>query len=196
MYANKLRESTNNKESFISFLQQTLERQSPQTGEHIKRVRKLAGDLGRHLKLTDEEIQDLLLAADLHDIGKIALPQDILHKQGPLTEEENEILKSHCEIGCRAAQASIKFSHISKAILHHHEWWNGRGYPGGLKGKDIPLYSRIIAIANTYDIIASDPAYYRSGDTKGVLKELERRSGSQLDPELTLQFIKMQSLTA
>ena len=137
-----------------------------------------------------EEINELVLAGNLHDIGKIAMPEEILHKPSKLTDEEYEVIKTHTEIGYRILNAVKKYDKIALATLHHHERYDGKGYPRGLKGEDIPLYSRIISVVDAYEAMTSDRVYRKAPGKDFAIEELKRFSGTQFDPKIVDMFIQ------
>lgn len=184
MYRNKLLESRSTRGSLIKSLEKTLWERSHETEEHCRRMQEIAQRIGRALKLTDSELDNLKLLAALHDIGKIAIPGSILDKPGILLPEEWETVKNHSEIGYRIALSSPELASIAEAILHHHECWDGSGYPLGLKGERIPLLSRIIAIADSYDVMTNGRPYKKAVSKKEALAEIKRCAGTQFDPEL------------
>lgn len=189
MYNNKLVESKSIRSSIISSLKKTLEERTHETEAHAQRMRELSIKVGNIMKLYDNELDELSLLAMLHDIGKIAIPDYILGKPSKLTEEEWKIMKSHCEIGYRIAVASPELAHIANLILSHHERWDGGGYPQGLKGEEIPLLSRIIAVVDAFDAMTSDRPYHAAIPGEAALKELKRCSGTQFDPHIVDSFI-------
>lgn len=153
-------------------------------------IKELALQLGEALYLSDYQLKDLGLLAELHDLGKVSIPKKILEKKEQLTPEEWEEIKRHPEIGYKIACSSPELSNIAEGILSHHEWWDGSGYPQGLKGKEIPLISRIITIVDAYDIMTNGSPYKAAMSKKEALKELEKGAGSQFDPEIVDVFIK------
>jgi len=126
----------------------------------------------------------------LHDIGKIGIDDKILNKPGKLTEEEWAIMKRHPEIGYRIARASHKLARIADYILTHHERWDGAGYPKGLKGEDIPLLSRILAVADAYDAMTEDRVYRKAMSKEQAVEEIRRNAGTQFDPLIANIFIE------
>jgi HD-GYP domain-containing protein (c-di-GMP phosphodiesterase class II) len=128
------------------------------------------------------------MAASLHDIGKIGVPENILRKPGRLTDEEFEYIRKHPEFGWMVLRGVEGFEEISQMLLHHHERLDGKGYPGGLSGDEIPLGARIIAVADSFDAITSDRPYRRAASAEDAAREIERCSGTQFDPEIVRAF--------
>lgn len=157
----------------------------------MERTREMAIRLGKALSLSDGELGKLALLAVLHDIGKIAIPHSILLKPGKLTDAEWEIMKTHTEKGYRIANASKELKPIGEYILHHHERWDGGGYPGGLAGDEIPLLSRIITVVDSHDVMVHDRPYHRAMSGEAAEAELRRCSGTQFDPKLVKVFLEV-----
>ena len=153
------------------------------TGSHSQRVADLAARTARRLGLPDEEVELTRLAASLHDLGKLAIPEEILRKPGPLTEPERMVLERHPQIGFRMLE-SLGVDPVADWVLHHHERWDGSGYPDGLPGDRIPLGARIIFVADAYDAMTSERVYRRRVAPQRAIAELERCAGSQFDPEI------------
>ncbi|EEG76542.1 bifunctional diguanylate cyclase/phosphohydrolase [Dethiobacter alkaliphilus] len=190
MYNNKLQENKNFRSRLIKFIVQELQKRGYQTTEHTKRLKKTAGDIGESLGLTKMQLSELSLVAELCDIGKIAVPDEIINKQGPLSPDEWAVVQGHCEAGYHIVRSCVDLSHIADAILYHHEWWNGKGYPLGLKGREIPLYSRIIAVAVAYDAMLEDRPYRQALGKCAALQELQRCSGTVFDPDIVSVFVE------
>lgn len=191
MRTKKLMNGSSKKSSLMDSLTQTLTESDYETEEHVERTKEMAIRLGRTLNLTDSDLGKLALLAVLHDIGKIAIPHTILLKPGKLTPEEWEIMKSHTEKGYRIASASPELDSIAEYILHHHERWDGNGYPGGLKGEDIPLLSRIITVVDSHDVMVHDRPYHKAMSEEAAQEELLRCSGTQFDPHLVTVFLEV-----
>jgi diguanylate cyclase (GGDEF)-like protein len=191
MYRNKLLESKSVRSSIIASLRQSLFEKSHETEEHTQRLKKLATEIGRAFGLPDSVLDELTLLAALHDIGKIGIPEGIIIKQGNLTGEEWESIWKHPEIGYRIAGQFPELAPIAEAILAHHEWWNGTGYPRGLKGEDIPFISRIISIVDAYDAMTYGRPYKEAMEHQETLEEIKRFAGSQFDPQIVEMFLKI-----
>jgi response regulator RpfG family c-di-GMP phosphodiesterase len=172
----------------IQSLARTIDKLDRYTAGHSERVARYAVLLARALRLSNDEIEVTRHSALMHDIGKIGCVLN-LNKPGRLTPEEYEVFKRHPVYG-RDILDPIKFLQpVIPGVYSHHEYWNGRGYPAGLKGQSIPLVARIIAIADTYDAMTSDRAYRRALPHEATLTEIERCSGTQFDPEVAHTFI-------
>ncbi|MCC5911685.1 MAG: PAS domain S-box protein [Clostridiaceae bacterium] len=191
MYRNKLLESKSTRSHIIDSLQKSLHERSQETEAHAQRMKELSITLGRSLNLDNDQINELSLLAVLHDIGKIAVSDAILQKPGKLTAEEWEEMKRHSEVGYRIAETSPELIHIAKHILFHHERWDGTGYPHGLKGDEIPILSRIIAVVDAYDVMTHARVYKNPISHKEALEEILRCSGSQFDPVIVNKFIEI-----
>ena len=157
------------------------------TGSHSERVAELAGRIARRLELDESQIELTRLAASLHDLGKLAIPEEILRKPSELNESERLVLQRHPQIGYRMLE-SLGVEPIAEWVLHHHERWDGDGYPDRLRGDEIPLGARIIFVADAYDAMTSERVYRRPLSPREALEELERCSGSQFDPQIVEAF--------
>jgi diguanylate cyclase (GGDEF)-like protein/putative nucleotidyltransferase with HDIG domain len=153
------------------------------TGSHSQRVADLAARTARRLGLPDEAVELTRLAASLHDLGKLAIPEEILRKPGPLTEPERIVLERHPQIGFRMLE-SLGVDPVADWVLHHHERWDGSGYPDGLSGELIPLGARIIFVADAYDAMISERVYRRRVSPAEAIAELDRCAGTQFDPSV------------
>ena len=192
MYRSKLLESKSLRASIISSLRRTLFEKSHETEEHTNRLQRVALKIGRALDLSEGELNDLSLLSTLHDIGKIAIPEGIIVKPGELSTEEWDLVWKHPEIGYRIAAATPELVPIAEAILAHHEWWDGSGYPRGLKGKEIPLLSRIISIVDAFDVMTFGRPYKERISQQQALFELRKQAGIQFDPRLIDIFVRME----
>jgi putative nucleotidyltransferase with HDIG domain len=159
------------------------------THGHSERVTQLSLELGQELKLGRDDLENIRIAGILHDIGKIGIPETILNKPGRLSDEEFETIKSHPDLGVKILRKVEFLSGIIPLILHHHERFDGRGYPAGLAGDKIPLVSRIIAVADTFDAMTSDRPYRKALDERSALEEIERCRESQFDPQVADAFL-------
>lgn len=188
VYRKKIVEKKSIRSSIIYSFKKCLEENYGGINEHSKHVTEYAKGIGEVLHLKVSEMNELITAAQLHDIGKVGIDKSIINKPTKLTEEEYEIVKTHCAKGYRLINAATEFNDIAKYVLSHHERWDGKGYPLGLKGKEIPLISRIISVADSYDAITSKRAYKEALSHEEALKEIKRCSGTQFDPEIVKEF--------
>jgi HD-GYP domain-containing protein (c-di-GMP phosphodiesterase class II) len=163
------------------------------TGGHSSRVAGYSRQIAVQMGLPHEEVEQVVLAASLHDIGKIGVPDNVLLKQGKLTDDEFEWIRKHPEFGWAAVRNVDGFQHASLLVLHHHERWTGGGYPGNLKGSDIPLGSRIISVADTYDALTTNRPYRSARTHDEAMKEIVRCSGTQFNPEVVHAFCEAMS---
>jgi len=157
------------------------------TGSHSERVSDLAARVAKRIGLDAEHVELTRLAASLHDLGKLAIPEEILRKPGRLTDSERLVLERHPHIGYRMLD-SLGVDPVADLVLHHHERWDGAGYPHGLEGQRIPLGARIIFVTDAYDAMTSDRIYRPKRSSEAALAELERCAGSQFDPEIVAAF--------
>ncbi|MPY92933.1 MAG: HD domain-containing protein, partial [Acidimicrobiia bacterium] len=160
------------------------------TRGHAERVRALADVIGREMGLTASECNQLAWAALLHDVGKIGVPTALLNKPGQLTEAEMAALKRHPEIGDRLVRPiAVWLGAFAQVPLEHHERWDGQGYPAGLAGTEISLGARIVAVADTFDVMTSNRAYHKAGNVQTARAELVRGAGAQFDPDVVRAFL-------
>jgi diguanylate cyclase (GGDEF)-like protein/PAS domain S-box-containing protein len=191
MLRHKLFELDSASSSAILSLERALWEKSNETEEHAERLKILALEIGRKINLQANMLDDLKLLASLHDIGKLAVSDTILSKKTKLSKKEWEIIKKHPEIGYQIAKSSPQLAHIAEYILYHHEWWDGSGYPTGIKGEEIPLISRLLSLVDAYDVMSAGRSYKPPFTIFQSIDEINKFSGSQFDPELTKIFIKI-----
>jgi len=194
MYHQKLLEGKSYRNNIISTLLATLYEKSMETEEHAQRLIEHCQAIGKEFNFSDKAMNELSLLAVLHDIGKVGIHQGVLQKPGPLTPEEWKIMKKHPEIGYRIAQNTPELSIVSEYILSHHERWDGKGYPSGLKGEEIPLNCRILAVADAFDAMTNDRVYRKALSQKEAIDELISNSGTQFDPHIVEIFIRILSM--
>jgi response regulator RpfG family c-di-GMP phosphodiesterase len=170
----------------VCLLGEAVERRSMETGNHVRRVAAISELLALAYGLSEEDVRVLKYASPLHDIGKIAIPDAILNKPGIHTPEENAVMRTHAEIGYHMlATSNRKVLQAGGIIAHeHHEHWNGKGYPQGKAGKDIPINGRITAVADVFDALANDRCYKKAWSMERILEFFEQQRGKQFDPEL------------
>lgn len=189
MYKQKLTESRSTRSGVLNALLKALAAKSYETEEHARRMLDVAQKIGEKIGLSDYDLNRLSLLVTLHDIGKINISEEILTKNSPLNEKEWEAIKKHPEIGFRIARATEEFAHIAEDILSHHERWDGSGYPRGLKGKEIPLLARIVAIADAYEVMSNGRPYKIPFSKEEIIAEYKNCSGTHFDPELVDVFL-------
>jgi diguanylate cyclase (GGDEF)-like protein/PAS domain S-box-containing protein len=190
MYTQKMLNSRSYRYSILDSFRKTLFEKSHETEEHANRLMRLSKHMGEVMNLPQTTLQELELLGVLHDIGKIGVPDSILNKPGKLDEDEWVVMKRHSEIGSRITQSVPEFDRISDYILSHHERWDGKGYPRGLKGEEIPIQSRILSIVDAYDAMTSERPYHSPMTHEDALQELIKNAGKQFDPELIQLVIK------
>lgn len=194
MYAEKLHGSQHARNMIVKKVMCAIEKNGLMTEQSIKRLQRFVVALGRALDLPQDRIGNLHLLARFHDIGNVGVHDKIFHKKDRLTDEDIAEIRKHCDVGRRIAQSAPDISHIADHILKHHEWWNGDGYPLGLAGDEIPLESRIMAIADAYESMTGIRPYRKPLSRSHALNELQKNSGSQFDPVLVEKFIEIFSL--
>ena len=187
----------------ITFMAEVVENRDDNTGGHIRRTAKYVEDIAKELKrqgiysdtLTDRYMSDMVVAAPLHDIGKIHIPDAVLNKPGKLTEEEFEIMKTHTTAGeellIRAKEELGESEYLNTAVemaAYHHEWWNGKGYPYGRSGKEIPLCARIMAVADVFDALTSKRCYKNAMPLEKAYSIIREESGTHFDPVIVEAF--------
>jgi putative two-component system response regulator len=163
-------------------LANAIEARQPSLGGHCERLASLAVRLAGELGLSEREVEIVRLGATLHDVGKIAIPDRILLKPGPLEREERTLMQTHALVGSRLLEPVETLRAVREVVRHHHERWDGRGYPDGLAGEGIPLAARIVAVADAIEAMSSPRVYRGPLEPEQVLEELERGHGSQWDP--------------
>lgn len=189
MHYSKLLDQDSDAHGMLASLLTTLFEKSEETEEHCKRLAAYSIVIGTRLGLSEYDMYQLRLLALLHDIGKIAVADRILKKPSRLTEEERKIMNSHPLIGYRIAMTWSSFKEIAPYILAHHERWDGQGYPKGLKGNEIPLLSRILAVVDAYDVMTAGRIYRTPMEEKDAIVELKKYSGTQFDPAIVDVFL-------
>ena len=167
---------------FIDCITSALDARDPYTGNHSLRVRDMACMLASTMGLSENEIQEIHIAGHLHDIGKIGIPDAVLLKEGKLNDEEWEIMKKHPVIGADILSKSSQFARLAGIIVHHHERYDGKGYPFGAKGEEIPLGARIIAVCDSIDAMSSARSYRKALSHEVCRQEIENNIGKMYDP--------------
>ena len=190
MYNNKLFEGPSIRGRAIDNIIKTINEKSPREKAHSERVAKICVAIGIALGIDEKDINKLKVLGLFHDIGKIAVSDEILNKEGKLTEIEYKEICRHAEIGYRILSTADGMTEIAQYVLYHHERWDGKGYPKGLQGNAIPLYSRICALADAYDAMTSDRSYRLAMSDDYAIGELKKNSGIQFDPTIVDIFIE------
>ncbi|HEX3026821.1 MAG TPA: HD domain-containing phosphohydrolase [Clostridia bacterium] len=196
MYENKLSESEGMKGNLINSILNTLYEKNPDEVDHFNRVGDLSQKIGKALHLPKEDLSKLKSIGRFHDIGKIAVSNSILKKQGPLTPQEWDEIKRHPDIGYKILKSSRETVHLSEYVLSHHERYDGKGYPSGLKGEEIPLLSRIVSVADSFDAMTNDRSYRRALSATDALDELVKNKETQFDPTVVDAFVELLKVKA
>jgi len=176
---------------FVESLAKTIDVKDSYTFEHAERSKRYARQISRELGLPEALIQLIEYASLLHDIGKIGIDNSILEKPGKLTQEERKSIEKHPEIGSKIVEPIAILSSIAPIILYHQEWYNGQGYPEGLKNEEIPLGARIVAVLDAYDAMTYNRPYRKAMKKSEAIEELKRGSGTQFDPQIVDVFLKI-----
>ncbi len=171
-------------------LSQAIEARDPYTRGHSARVSRVACAVGVRLGWEEPRLAVLRLGGALHDIGKLVVSEAVLQKAGPLTEEELAEVRLHPEAGARLASVDLTLHPALPGVLFHHERWDGRGYPTGIAGEEIPLQARILAVADSFDAMTSDRPYRRALAVKAAIAEVEGCAGTQFDPGVAAAFLE------
>ncbi|WP_223282857.1 HD-GYP domain-containing protein [Neobacillus kokaensis] len=174
-------------------LSNALDYRDTYTQHHSENVAKYAIEIAKKMKLPKNVCEDIYLGGLLHDIGKIGIPEDILKKPGKLTKRELEVIKTHPTIGYEMIKHVSSFNRngVLDIVLYHHERYDGKGYPKGLKGDNIPLVARIVGIADTFDAMTSNRIYKSQVNVEYALNEIRSNKGKQFDPELVDIFLSL-----
>ncbi|SPF56228.1 Sensory box protein (fragment) [Candidatus Desulfosporosinus infrequens] len=190
MYKYKIVKNEGNRGNTILTIINTLHEKNPREEQHSQRVSELCQNIGKALSFSEIKVSKLKVVGLLHDIGKIAIEEGILNKPGKLSEQEWNEIKRHPDIGYRILSSSSEMLELANCILAHHERWDGKGYPKGLKGEDIPKISRIIALADSYDAMTSERSYRKALSEEEALVEIRKNAGTQFDPEIARVFVE------
>lgn len=193
-YVSRLREAARvNRELFIGSIRAfaaAIDAKDPYTRGHSERVATLSRTIARHLSLSEDAQQKLWIAALLHDVGKIGVEDQVLRKVGRLTEEEFEQMKSHTVIGAEIMSSIEQLREMIPAIRWHHEAWNGRGYPDGKKGEEIPISARIVAVADTFDAVTTNRPYQEAYELNEAIALITKLTGSRFDAKVVTAFLR------
>ena len=188
MYAHKSRERASAGSQSRDVLLRAQRERRPELHEHVSDVAELAREVAAELGMGEEQRDEVFRAAELHDIGKMAIPDAILNKPGPLEPEEWRFMREHTLIGERIIAAAPALVPVARLVRSSHERWDGGGYPDGLRGEQIPLGSRVIAVCDAYEAMISERPYSVAMVPARALEELRRGAGSQFDPQVVAAF--------
>jgi len=189
MYRHKLYERSSIRSKTIDLIMNALFEKSNREAAHSNRVSSICQSIAFEMKMDMDAVNQMKIAGLIHDIGKIGIDESILNKQGSLTIDERSDIERHPEIGWRLLSSTNEFSKLAQFVLNHHERWDGCGYPNGLKGEEIQIEARIIAVADAYDAMTSERSYRKALSKKESIEELMKCSGTQFDPEIINVFI-------
>jgi HD-GYP domain-containing protein (c-di-GMP phosphodiesterase class II) len=193
MYVHKQRNRAGAERKSVGALVSSLDQRHSKIVRHPAGVADFAEAVSRRLRVTEPELQTLRQAAELHDVGKLAIPEEILNKPGPLTDEEWAFIRRHTLIGERILDATPTMGAAGKIVRSTHENWDGTGYPDGLASSEIPLAARIIAVCDSFDAMTSPRPYAEPISTQAAIRELVRCAGTQFDPEVVDAFAAVQA---
>ncbi|MCR5082914.1 MAG: diguanylate cyclase [Parasporobacterium sp.] len=189
MIKKKMLESESSKSALLNALMAAISQRDIETHNHEERSKEIARIIAKEMNMSYAETSELELLAVLHDIGKITIAERILHKPGPLDEDEWTLMRQHSEKGYYIAKASPELSSIAMGILCHHERWDGKGYPNGFKEEQIPLIARVVSVIDSFDVMTHDRPYKKAMPVEDAVKELNACKGSQFDPDVVDCFV-------
>ncbi len=173
--------------TFISFI----DAKDPYTRGHSRRVAMYAAEIAKRMKLSEDDVQNIYYAGLLHDAGKISIPDAVLNKPGILTDEERKLIQNHTVAGGKMLKQLSSLKGVRETALYHHERFDGTGYPEGLSGDKIPLFARIVGVADAYDAMSSNRVYRRHLNKEDIIEEIQVGSGTQFDPDIVKYMVDM-----
>jgi len=191
MFRKKIVESQSMRNQTVNLIMQTLSEKNEREKRHSVEVAKWAKEIGVSMGLSVQKVKEIELAGLLHDIGKIAIKEDILNKPGKLTEEEYDEIKRHPESGYHILKSVDEYSSLAQCVLEHHERFDGKGYPKGIKGSQISLIARIIAVADAFEAMIAQRPYRKSLTEEMAIEEIKKNANTQFDPEIVTAFLKI-----
>ena len=191
MHKNKFLHMGSPRGNLLHFLRRALAEKTHETEAHSERLQEMILKLSSRMGMAAGEVDDLLLLCMLHDVGKVGIPDSILNKPGPLTEDEWTVMRTHTEIGARIVGDNADLADVAESILSHHERWDGSGYPRNLAGDDIPLHARMLSVVDSFDAMISERTYKKAMGVDAALQEIKRCAGTQFDPVIADVFHEM-----
>jgi diguanylate cyclase (GGDEF)-like protein len=191
MYKYKISQTSSDKSRVVDMLLAALSEKDYVAQGHVERISRLCQQMADTLDLRESQKRNLLLLSKIHDLGKIGVPDEILNKPGKLTRKEFDRMKSHVSIGFNIASRAKELVSVAPYILHHHEHWDGTGYPDGLRGEEIPLECRILGIIDAFDAMTNDRPYQEGISVEEAVEEIKRGAGKQFDPYLVEKFLEI-----
>lgn len=192
MYRHKVYESASMRSKIVGLIMNSLFEKSKREMDHSRRVGELAAAIAAKMSFTDEEIEEIRIAGFVHDIGKIGVQEKILNKDGRLTIQEWVEMKKHPEAGRRILSSVDEFKALADLVVAHHERWDGKGYPNGLRAEEIPIEARIITVADSYDAMTSERTYRSSMNRDKAIEEIKKNAGRQFDPVVVEAFLSLE----
>ena len=190
MYKNKLKHGKFMRSLTIETVLRNINNKYDKEQIHTERVSGYCAEIGRVMGFSEAKVEELRTVGVLHDIGKITVSPDILNKSEKLTQAEWDEIKRHPVTGYNILKGAEEYAIFAEAVLHHHERWDGKGYPSGLKGNEIPLYARMIAVADAFEAMTAQRSYQKGKRLEEAVDELKKCSGTQFDAEITQLFIE------
>jgi diguanylate cyclase (GGDEF)-like protein/PAS domain S-box-containing protein len=191
MYKDKIKHGKTIRSQMIENVMRNINSKYDDEQIHMERISSYCESIARAMNLNGGEISDIKVAGSLHDIGKIMIPSELLHKKGRLSEREWKIIKRHSEIGYQILRGVDEYAALAEAVLYHHERWDGKGYPKGLKGEAIPIQSRIIAVADAFEAMTTSKPYQKTKSKAEAIEELKKCAGSQFDQNIVRIFVEI-----
>ena len=188
---NNTKEINGLNEGLLETLAEVIDHRDPYVLEHSKKVAQYAVGIAEQLGLHPNQVELIRKASLMHDVGKLGIPEAILLKPGSLSKDEFDTIKKHPSIGAKILETTRAMHRFIPIVRHHHERYDGNGYPDGLNGQNIPIEARIVALADAVDAMASDRPYRKRQSMEHIIDEIQTKSGTQFDPQVVQAFLKL-----